>query len=242
MSQPSLRAFTSTVATLGLLLIHQYAVPVSAAAQEPDALVPARLQGVVVLETTGQAVEAATVTVLGTDLQTQTGRFGDFAFPDAETGVISVRVAAPGYPSVVQEVDLTGDRIVFIQFRLPAMAAVLAELLVEVSHEAPDVGPATAADLLAIEVPSSRIVSGNVGKNDYLIQLRRSSGSLTQNAEPLILIDGVMISRLGQAMDALSQIPASDVESIEVLMGPVSTVRYPMAANGVVLVKTRSGR
>ena len=106
----------------------------------------------------------------------------------------------------------------------------------------PDDIPVTAADLLAIEVPSARVTSGQIGRTTYSIQLRTTAASLTQSGEPLILIDGVMISRLGQAMDALSQISASDVESIEVLMGPSATVRYPMAANGVVLVRTRAGR
>ena len=86
------------------------------------------------------------------------------------------------------------------------------------------------------------MTSGQIGRTTYSIQLRTTAASLTQSGEPLILIDGVMISRLGQAMEALSQISASDVESIEVLMGPSATVRYPMAANGVVLVRTRAGR
>ncbi len=41
-------------------------------------------------------------------------------------------------------------------------------------------------------------------------------------------------------MEALSQIPASNVEKIEVLRGPAAAVRYPLAANGVVLVTTQS--
>ena len=241
MSHASIRPWAGVLAALGLLLVNQYAAPLGASAQQPGAHIPAQLQGVVVDEATGQAVESATVSVVGTDLQTQTGRYGDFAFPDIQLGLISLRAAAPGHPSIVQEVELTGDGIVFVQFRLPSVAAVLSELLVGVQREEPIAGPATAADLLAIQVPSTRVTSGHVGKTDYTIQLRTSASTLTQNGEPLILIDNVMISRVGQAMEALSQIPASDVESIEILLGPAATVRYPMAANGVVLVRTRSG-
>ena len=40
-------------------------------------------------------------------------------------------------------------------------------------------------------------------------------------------------------MEALSQIPASQVLDIRVLRGPVAAFLYPLAANGVVLVTTR---
>ena len=39
--------------------------------------------------------------------------------------------------------------------------------------------------------------------------------------------------------DVLSQIPASDVEDIEVLRGPTAAFLYPFAANGVVEVRTK---
>ena len=41
-------------------------------------------------------------------------------------------------------------------------------------------------------------------------------------------------------MEALRQIPASDVEDIKVLKGPAAAFLYPLAANGVVAVTTRS--
>ena len=76
--------------------------------------------------------------------------------------------------------------------------------------------------------------------------MRASASSFTLRGEPLILLDGVMISSGGAtggatALDALKQIPASDVIEIEVLRGPAATARYPLAANGVVLVETRAG-
>ena len=132
MSPPLIRPWRAALAALGLLLVHQYTVPLGGAAQQPEAPMPALLQGVVVHESTGQALESATVSVVGTDMETQTGRYGGFAFPDVEPGLISVRVSAVGHPSVIQEVEVKGDGIVFVQFRLPSIAAVLSELLVGV--------------------------------------------------------------------------------------------------------------
>jgi TonB-dependent SusC/RagA subfamily outer membrane receptor len=51
----------------------------------------------------------------------------------------------------------------------------------------------------------------------------------------------VMMSR-DQAYDALRNIPAADVEALEVLKGPAAASLYPFAANGVVLVTTKRGR
>ncbi len=243
MSHPSIRPWVGALTVLGLLLVNQSALPLTTAAQQtiPGAPTQALLQGVVVFESTGQAVESATVRLVGTDIETQTGRYGGFAFPDVEPGVFSVRVSAVGHPSVVQEVEVGGDGIVFIQFRLPSIAAVLSELLVGAQREGQAEIELTAADLLVAEVPSTRINTGIIGRTDYQIQLRNSGSSFSENTEPLIFIDDVLMSRLGQALQTLSQIPASDVEHIEVLKGPAAAFRYPMAANGVVLVTTRSG-
>lgn len=243
MSRPSIRPCAGALAALALLLVSQYALPIDAAAQQPlpGAPTQARLQGVVVEESTGQAVEAATVELVGTEIVSQTGRYGGFAFPDARLGMMSLRVVAPGYITVVQEVEVKSDGIVFVQFRLPSVSAVLAELLIGVrADDRPMTADAlTAADLLAIEFPAARVNSGIVGKNDYAIRLRAAGNTFNLSSAPLVLIDGVMIGH-EQALETLTQIPASDVVDIEVLTG-AAAVRYPLAANGVVLVRTRSG-
>ena len=129
MSHPSIRPWAGALASLGLLLVSQHALPLGAAAQQPvpGARTEALLQGVVVRESTGQAVESATVSLVGTGVETQTGRYGDFAFYDVQLGIMSVRVTAPGHPSGTQQVEISDDRIVFVQFRLPSVSAELSE-------------------------------------------------------------------------------------------------------------------
>ena len=240
MSQPSIRPWAGALTALGFLLVSQHALPLAAAQQPlPGARTEAILQGVVVYESTGQPVDSATLFLIGTDLETHTERDGGFAFLDAPHGMVSVRVTAPGHPSLVQEVEVKRDEIAFVRFLLPTVAAVLSELLVRVPGDEPMAGLLTAADLLAIEVPNARVTSSNAGKTDYAIRLRASPNSFLLSLEPLILVDGVRIG-VGQAFEVLSQIPASDVEDIEVLRGPTAAFLYPMAANGVVLVRTRA--
>ena len=65
MSHPSIRPCVRALAALGLLLVSQHALPLGASAQQPGAPMPPLLQGVVVQESTGQAIEAASVSLVG---------------------------------------------------------------------------------------------------------------------------------------------------------------------------------
>ena len=92
MSHPSIRPWAAALTALVVFLATQYALPHAAAGQQPPPGVETRplLQGVVVHETTGQPIESATVSLVGRNLDTQTGRYGDFAFRDsAETAKIA---------------------------------------------------------------------------------------------------------------------------------------------------------
>ncbi len=242
MSHAAIRPWPRVLSVLSVLLVSQHAQPEGLASQQTllGTQTDDPLQGIVVYQSTGLPVESATVSVVGTDMQALTGPYGAFSFPDAPIGSVTVRVTASGHPALWEEVEVENGSIVFVQFILPSISAVLSELIVGVSGVERESSSLTAADLLAIEVPAARVSSSHVGRTDFDIQLRGPSTSFTAN-EPMVMIDGVMISRLGRALEALSQIPASNVESIQVLRGPAAMVRYPMAANGVVLVVTRAG-
>jgi hypothetical protein len=230
----------SVLATL--LLIALPVAPALLEAQEPtSAEASARLQGVVVLESTYEAIIGATVSVVGTDIEAQTGTLGDFAIPGAPLGTQWVRVAAPGFPAVREMVEITEDGIVFMQFRMPEdVRAVLDEVVIRVSD--PDVASReahTALDLLNIKIPGLAMkLPGYVGDNRGSIQLR-GTNSITQSGDPLVIIDDVASAGDRPALEVLAEIPASDVESIVVLRGTIAAFRYPFAANGVILVKTK---
>jgi len=225
---------------LAILLMWAHFAPPAAAQAPSDAPPQPLLQGVVIDQATEQPVAAATVALVGTDVAVATGRWGSFAFPDVPAGSVALHVSAPGHPSVVLDVEVVEGRIAFVRVVLPSVAAVLAELLVGASPAGPMESARTAADLLALEVPRARVSSGIVGLNDFRLQLRPTS-TFMGNAEPLILIDGVVMTR-DRALDALERIPASDVESVEVLKGPAAAFLYPYAASGVVVVRTKKGR
>ena len=64
----------------------------------------------------------------------------------------------------------------------------------------------------------------------------RGGGSVTQDNSPLYIVDGFPVS-------SLSDIPASDIETIDVLKDASSTAIYgSRGANGVIIVTTKSGK
>lgn len=79
-------------------------------------------------------------------------------------------------------------------------------------------------------------VTTTQGSPDAEVKIRvRGGGSITQNNEPLYIVDGFQVG-------SISDIPPSDIESIDVLKDASSTAIYgAKGANGVILVTTKSG-
>ena len=80
-------------------------------------------------------------------------------------------------------------------------------------------------------------VSSAEGSPDADIKIRvRGGGSLTQDASPLIIVDGFPVN-------SLNDISSSDIENITVLKDASSTAIYgSRGANGVIIVTTKSGK
>jgi len=63
----------------------------------------------------------------------------------------------------------------------------------------------------------------------------RGSNSLNVSTEPLFVLDGVIVS-------TIDQISPDNVKSIEVLKGPDATVYGTRGSNGVIIIKTKTGK
>lgn len=85
------------------------------------------------------------------------------------------------------------------------------------------------------KLPGVNIVSQD-GRPDAAVAIRvRGGGSISQSNEPLVLIDGIAGS--------MTDIPADQVESIDVLKDASSTAIYgARGANGVILVTTKGAK
>ena len=89
------------------------------------------------------------------------------------------------------------------------------------------------AQALQGKLPGVNVISGD-GRPDADVSIRvRGGGSITQNNDPLFIVDGFPVS-------SISDIPASEIESIDVLKDASSTAIYgARGANGVILVTTK---
>lgn len=220
--------------TLGCVLAGRGA----AAAQES-----APLQGIVADEQTGQPIASALVTVVGTQLETRTDADGIFELPGVPLGRAFLRVQAAGHPTIVDEVEVTHEQLLFVPLLVPS-PGVLAELLVIGRRAEPKGGlmARSAADLVALQIPG---MSGLSTLEDRPLSPTRlglrGRGTFNLSGEPAIVLDGVRISGgVGNAMSVLRQVPAGDVKSIRVLKGPSSAFLYG-SADGVIIIETGPG-
>ena len=92
------------------------------------------------------------------------------------------------------------------------------------------VGEALTGKMAGVQVTTTE------GDPDAEIKIRvRGTGSITQDSSPLYIVDGFPV-------ESISDIAASDIQSIDVLKDAFSTAIYgSRGANGVVLVTTKSG-
>ena len=92
------------------------------------------------------------------------------------------------------------------------------------------------AQALQGQLPGVSVISQD-GRPGASMSIRvRGGGSITQSNEPLYVVDGVVTGRI-------DDIPADDIETIDVLKDAASTAIYGASgANGVILITTKSAK
>jgi TonB-linked SusC/RagA family outer membrane protein len=92
------------------------------------------------------------------------------------------------------------------------------------------------AQALQGQLPGVNVISQD-GRPGATMSIRvRGGGSITQSNDPLYVVDGVQVSRI-------DDIPADEIESIDVLKDAASTAIYgARGANGVILITTKSAK
>lgn len=92
------------------------------------------------------------------------------------------------------------------------------------------------AEALQGQLPGVTVTSQD-GRPGASMNIRvRGGGSITQSNDPLFIVDGVQVSRI-------DDIPADNIESIDVLKDAASTAIYgARGANGVILITTKSAK
>jgi len=106
-----------------------------------------------------------------------------------------------------------------------------------VSGETLEAIPVTsAAEALTGQMAGVQVVTTE-GSPDAEINIRvRGGGSITQDNSPMYIVDGFPVN-------SISDIPASEIQSIDVLKDASSTAIYgARGANGVIIITTKSGK
>ena len=202
----------------------------------------------VVTDTKGEPQIGVSVFVEGTTLGVATGLDGDYVIdiPDAKgktlifsmIGLAEKRVVIGNSTTidVVLEEDANFlDETVVIGYAtvkrrdlMGSVTSVGSDALTAVPVAS--VGEALTGKMAGVQVTTTE------GDPDAEIKIRvRGTGSITQDSSPLYIVDGFPV-------ESISDIPSSDIQSIDVLKDAFSTAIYgSRGANGVILVTTKSG-
>ncbi len=228
------------------LLISAVSAPAANAAPEPQTATQQqnlKVQGTVVDEN-GDPMVGVSIRVEGHSTGTNTNIDGEFSL-NAPAGS-NLRVTYIGYaPQTVAAAAKISIAMVPEQ-QLMDEVVVIGYQTIKKKDLTGSVSSVNSSDIVAAPVANvaqamqGKLAGVNVttqdGRPDASISIRvRGGGSISQSNEPLILIDGIV--------GTLSDIPADQVERIDVLKDASSTAIYgARGANGVILVTTKGAK
>src|SRR5688572_12712151 len=201
-----------------------------------------------VLDEASKPLPGVNILVKGTTIGTTTDSDGRYSLtvPDAASVLVFSFI---GYQS--QEISVGSQTDISISMQ-PDVST-LSEIVV-VGYGTQKRGSVTGAvssveskEISALAVPSvsaalqGRVpgvfVTNNGGPGTSAIVRIRGIGSITQNADPLYVVDGFPAPNFN-----LNSVDTKDVESVEILKDAAATAIYgSRAANGVVLITTKNG-
>lgn len=225
--------------------------------------------GVVTDQATQQPLAGVHVTVVGTNLSQLTNTTGQFLFPAVPAGPQVLRIAALGYTADDARVTVVSNATQRVTFELRVSAIVLDQVIVSavtgraerkrelgtnsasISARELELAPITKfSDALVGRASGVQMqqVNGSIGTSQRI--RIRGANSISLSNEPLIFVDGIQFSNSkggfgvgGADYSRLNDLNSEDIANIEILKGPAASALYgTAAANGVILITTRSGQ
>jgi TonB-linked SusC/RagA family outer membrane protein len=241
-----------------------FVVPANPAlAQQPGAV-----RGRVMVEGVNRPLGAATVSVVGTQIGTQTNDNGEYRLNNVPPGPRQVRVQRIGFAAVTSPVTVVAGETATLDFTIREAPVSLEQVVVTatgdvrrkevansmatISSETIQNAPVTnAQQVLAAQTPGVTVL-GNSGQPGAggVIRLR-GNNSISQSNNPIIYVDGVriysgdspIVPNARQVMNPFNDIRAEDIERVEVMKGASATTLYGTeASGGVIQIFTKRGR
>lgn len=220
------------------------------------------IRGSVTDAATQQPLFGVTITVGSRSTLTQAD--GRYVLPGVPAGTDALRARLLGYALATQPVTVVAGQTLVVDLTMTAQAVALAEIVV-VGYGQQSAGNITGAvtQLSSAEFNSGRIISpaqliqskvagvqvvdNNEPGGGLTIRIRGAT-SVNASNEPVYVVDGMPVGNysgggLSAGRDPLNALNPDDIESITVLRDASSAAIYGAnAANGVVMIQTKSGR
>jgi TonB-linked SusC/RagA family outer membrane protein len=259
-----MKRWSSAWLTASLLVLGATLLAAGSAAAQGTATV----RGTVTDSTTGQPIENAFISIVGTTTRATTGVTGQYTLRNVPSGTATVRVQSLGHAPGERTVTLAAGDTATVDFALP-QAAVLLGPVVVVGYGTQDRSQVTGAvaTVSGTDIANSPIasmdaalqgkapgvhVTQNSGDPGNGITVRvRGAASVSASNQPLYVIDGVPVqaenfAQLGpnaQGLSGITSIDPNEIESITVLKDAAAAAIYgSRGSNGVVMITTKRGR
>lgn len=201
---------------------------------------------------TGDAgpLEGVTIQLKGSSTGFQTGRDGSFSILVSGSGNQILVFSSVGYKSytisakpgavlniALEKLESTLDDVVVVGYSTVKRKDLTGSVSSVSAKQIKDVPLSSAAEALQGRLAGVQVLSSEGAPGaDILIRVR-GGGSITQDNSPLYIVDGIQVE------NALSVIAPQDIASVDVLKDASTTAIYgARAANGVVMITTKSGR
>lgn len=240
---------------------------------------PYAITGRVIEVGSGRPLERTSVLLVGTQIGTLTDESGAFTLrADVAAGAQTLQFTRLGHARRTLSLTLGAERTVAVgTIELTAAAVQLNEVVVTgtgAAAERRELGNtvASVAGEEVNEAPAAQsidkalqgkvlgaVISQNNGQPGGGVSIRlRGTGSILGGAEPLIVIDGVIVENNSEALvslganagrggaaltNSLSDIAPGDIERVEVVKGAAAAALYGSRANnGVIQIFTKRGQ
>jgi TonB-dependent starch-binding outer membrane protein SusC len=235
------------------------------------------VRGRVTETASGQPIPSAQVQIAGTTLGSMTGPTGEYVIPNVPIGTRTVIARRIGYSEMRRDVPVVAGQTATADFAMAAAAVTLSEVVVTgtaspttrralpnqiesiTGEEVSQAPAATAIDQALQGKLVGAVISENSGQPGGGVSIRlRGTNSILGGAEPLYVIDGVIIDNNSEALVSLganatrggaalsnriADLDPADVDRIEVLKGAAAAALYGARANnGVIQIFTKRGR
>lgn len=210
------------------------------------------ISGTVLSAATAHPLPGASVSIVQLQRGAIADKNGHFVIANLPLGTHTLRITYTGYAPVVQEVAVRSTESTTVEVKLQERFVELDEVVVTgtltqhklkdtpvltevvTEQEVRDVGSANISDVLREETGLS--IGTTIGQTE-----NASIHGMNKN-HVLVLVDGERVSgKIDGAVD-LGQIPVQQIQRIEVVKGPLSSIYGSDALGGVINIITKQAR